>query len=343
MGSIPPTLSPLTIIDCRFAGTDSVFVTAGTDGVNFYVDEGSSFLGSKAMRCYEKREGYYQGRGSEAEGVVATSLCRFERKEECIVGTALGHLTLWKGRCCSQLLSSHTGAVTAVTYSKPSGLLVSGGKDSIIKLYKVAITTAGGCSNRGPQVLEERVLQVVGVIDLFTLDAGLDLNVRSLCIHKSGMKILVGLNGGELRELASDILLKSRVREVPVVEDEKATIDLGRGEEKGEENPEVPEGESIPQPEPQAEEDPEVVAGRAEAAAKEAKARRLGDDINGGPVVSAHWAGGKGTGVCLIKNSAGGFISSGTIQCLHVVFCALFCYDDHNFVNNLTAAFNFSN
>jgi hypothetical protein len=45
------------------------------------------------------------------------------------------------------------------------------------------------------------------VIDLFTLGAGLDLNVRSLYVHKSGMKILVGLNGGELRELASDIYI----------------------------------------------------------------------------------------------------------------------------------------
>jgi hypothetical protein len=39
----------------------------------------------------------------------------------------------------------------------------------------------------------------------------------------------------------------------------------------------------------------------------------------------AHWAGGKGTGICLIKNSNGGFISSG--------MWAPYYYDDNDIRN----------
>ncbi len=75
------------------------------------------------------------------------------------------------------------------------------------------------------------------------------------------MFIYIYIHIGEWRELASDILLKSRVREVPVVQEEKS-IEVGEGEEKGEEKPEDPEGESNPEPQPQVEEDPDIVAAR---------------------------------------------------------------------------------
>ena len=42
-------------------------------------------------------EGTYGNMGSQAEGVVATVCCAFSGKNECVVGTALGHITLWRG------------------------------------------------------------------------------------------------------------------------------------------------------------------------------------------------------------------------------------------------------
>jgi hypothetical protein len=42
-------------------------------------------------------EGFYGSAGSQAEGVVATVCCALSSKNECVVGTALGHLLLWRG------------------------------------------------------------------------------------------------------------------------------------------------------------------------------------------------------------------------------------------------------
>ena len=55
--------------------------------------------------------------------------------------------------------------------------------------------------------------QLVGVIDLLTSGLGIDVGVRSLTVHTSGLKLLLGTSGGELRELVCDIRLKSREKE----------------------------------------------------------------------------------------------------------------------------------
>jgi hypothetical protein len=77
------------ILDVKFSGTDSIFATAGTFGMTFYVDEGASFMNPQGLRCYEKRAALYQKIGQDASSTVTTSLCRFEYPDEIVAGTAV--------------------------------------------------------------------------------------------------------------------------------------------------------------------------------------------------------------------------------------------------------------
>ena len=53
-------------------------------------------------------------------------------------------LSLPLGRNCTQLLSAHTGAVTALSFSVSNGLLASGGNDATINLFTIALTVSTG-------------------------------------------------------------------------------------------------------------------------------------------------------------------------------------------------------
>ncbi len=77
------------ILDIKFSGTNSIFATAGTNGVTFYVEEGTSFMGTKGFKSYDKRKGLYQTIGKAAESTVASALARFEFPDETISGTTV--------------------------------------------------------------------------------------------------------------------------------------------------------------------------------------------------------------------------------------------------------------
>jgi hypothetical protein len=77
------------ILDIKFCATNSIFATAGTFGVTFFVDEGASFMNPQGLKCYEKRTALYQKTGSDASSVVATALTRFEFPDELVSGTAV--------------------------------------------------------------------------------------------------------------------------------------------------------------------------------------------------------------------------------------------------------------
>ena len=36
--------------------------------------------------------------GARAEGIVATAVCTFSNENECIIGTAIGDVTVWRGK-----------------------------------------------------------------------------------------------------------------------------------------------------------------------------------------------------------------------------------------------------
>ena len=55
--------------------------------------------------------------------------------------------------------------------------------------------------------------QFFATIDLSNLGTAIDVGVRTLCVHTSGLKLLLGTSGGELRELVCDITMKSREKE----------------------------------------------------------------------------------------------------------------------------------
>ena len=320
--------------DVRFGGNDNVLVVTGSHGAHFYVDEGASLLGPRALVCYEKRAGVYGAPGGDAEGVVATVAHRLTRKDECVVGTALGHVTLWRGRCCAQLVNAHRGAVTSLAYVNPTpgaglgGVVASGGRDNRIQLYQLNSATTSGVQ-RG---LGE--LSLMGSIDLLSLSMDLlstgappvDRTVRSLALHATGTKVLVALGNGEIRELACDFVrLKPRELPAPVIEktpeeqeaeDAAAALAAAEGEASGEaKSGEAAEGEGGEPPAPveKTAEELEAEALAAEAAEKERKRRKLGDDMNGGPIVSCHWLGGKGAGIDGVAKlpAGGGFVTNG--------------------------------
>ena len=157
------------VTDVRFGGSDSVLVVTGSHGVYFYVDEGAALLGPQALVCYEKRAGVYGEPGGDAEGVAATVAQRLSRRDECVVGTALGHLTLWRGRCCAQLVNAHRGPVTALSFINAQGvgaggsMVASGGRDNRIQLYQLTSASIGG----GLRGLGE--LSLMASIDLLAL------------------------------------------------------------------------------------------------------------------------------------------------------------------------------
>jgi WD40 repeat protein len=47
-------------------------------------------------------------------------------------------------RNCVQLMNAHTGPITALSFSTTTGLLISGAKDSTLKLYNVSVTPSIG-------------------------------------------------------------------------------------------------------------------------------------------------------------------------------------------------------
>ena len=85
--TIQADFEPEKILDIRFAQTGSIFATAGSKGVTFYVEEGPSILGTGGLRVFERRTALYQKIGKEAEGAVFTVLSKFEMPDEMIAGS----------------------------------------------------------------------------------------------------------------------------------------------------------------------------------------------------------------------------------------------------------------
>ena len=270
-----------TPLDVTFCLTDAIFATASETGVTFYVDEGNKFLPAAAFRKYERREGLLQAVGKEAGGSLNTACSRFEQPDELISGTAAGQVLFWHGRSCIQLLASHRGPVTALSYNASGKVLASAGRDGCVKLYKIAAGSAASVTARkGPRLPQVRALEVVGTFDMMLIFVP-SRRIASLCLHTGGEKVLVGTASGDLLELSL----------VPT---------MPEGEGEGGDAAGAAEG------------------GDADAAPAEGVVRmpQLGRDINGGPIVSCHWSGAAEKlpkpmvwGLC---KAPGGFVSCGS-------------------------------
>lgn len=182
------------ILDVKFASTNSIFATAGSNGVTFYVEEGVGVMGPTGLRVFEKRSGLHQQVGKDAEGAIGSILSRFENPDEIVSGTTDGHIAFWRGRNCVQVMNLHRSTVTSLHYSASASTLVSGGKDGKIHLLRVAppppaATSSAGVQRKGPKLLYTRELEVVATLDLLDHRDLLGFQVRSLCLSADAAKV----------------------------------------------------------------------------------------------------------------------------------------------------------
>lgn len=99
-----------------------------------------------------------------------------------VTGAVSGHLYVWKDRTVSKVQPAHTGSIYALAQAELG--VVSGGKDGLVKMW-----------DRDLNVLKQ-----------FNLMEGEPLPyspcVHSVCTNRAATKLLVGLRGGEVWELA---------------------------------------------------------------------------------------------------------------------------------------------
>jgi WD40 repeat protein len=257
------------VMDIKFTLSNSVFAVAGADGMDFYTEEGGSFMSSSGMKIYEKRLGLFQSVGKAAEGIVISCLSEFEGTDEMISGNVKGHLLFWRGRNCVQLLKAHQLAVTSLHYNQNCKTLVSGSRDGKINLYKLVTNPnkgKGANARRNSFTKKsafQRAIEVVISLDLLGADS-VSREVRSVCLWDDAKKVLVSTLSGEILELATEGMSSS----LSALEDPDAA------------------DKTVP---------------------------RIGDDINGGPLLRCHWDPVKQPAVHgLAKLASGGFMSCGS-------------------------------
>lgn len=259
-----------TVLDIKFAYTSSSFAVAGSSGIEFFVEEGGSFMESQGrMRLYERRPGLFHQVGSQAKGVVISALAQFERPDEMISGNVKGQILLWHGRNCIQLLKAHNGAVSSLAYNHSEKTLVSGSRDGKINVYKLAKSPSRNVSRRRSSFVQPknntsvRCIEVVTSIDVLNADV-ICPQVRSVCLWENASKVLVGTNSGEIVELSA------------IGDPSGGVIEEGGDEETQ-------------------------------------SRLRIGDDMNGGPLLKSHWSENSQpsvNGLCSLPS--GGFVSVGS-------------------------------
>lgn len=260
-----------TVLDIKFSYSSSSFAVAGSSGIEFFIEEGGSFMENQCgMRLYERRPGLFHQVGSQAKGVVISALAQFERPDEMISGNVKGQILLWHGRNCIQLLKAHNGAVSSLSYNHSEKTLVSGSRDGKINVYKIAKPPARNVTRRRSSFVQPknnttvRCIEVVTSIDVLGADV-ICPQVRSVYLWEDASKVLVGTNSGEIVELSA-------------IGENSATVTVEGGDEE--------EGQNR---------------------------RRIGDDVNGGPLLKSHWGDAcqpSVNGLCSLPG--GGFVSVGS-------------------------------
>jgi WD40 repeat protein len=268
------------VMALSFAKSPSMFSVAGSMGIEFYTEEMGGPGGAGRMVTFNKNQALFHTIGRESKTALTNSLCAFELEDEMVSGNSNGSLILWRGRNCVQVLrAAHEGPVLDLHYSAAARLLVSGGVDGKIKLVRVAASAAGaarkGFKKAAGGAEDVRLLEIFGALDVSGCDV-LSRQIRSVCMHSDGSRVLVGTKSGEVLELSA----------LGDAGDKPAAV-LAEGEE----------GE----------------AGGGEGGSK----LRLGEDVNGGPILKAHWDNSPdkfGTVAvwALCRVSAGGFLSAGS-------------------------------
>jgi len=131
------------------------------------------------------------GKVGKIQPLVSAASISLEGSWKLVTGTATGDLYIWSGRECSiSIPSAHSGAINTVCSNTQGRLLLSGGKDSHVKMWKPAGNTLELILNFDLKTLVEGALNpIIRAVDF-------------LSDHDSAEegKFLVGTQGSEIYE-----------------------------------------------------------------------------------------------------------------------------------------------
>jgi hypothetical protein len=122
---------------------------------------------------------------------------------EMISSTIDGKIILWNGRHCTQILQVHNSSITALYFQPHCNTIATIGKDGKIFLLKLIEPILETEWTEESKVISYRLLDIILVIDIMVNPAisGLGCYINSICLNKTGTKVLIGSLKGDIREL----------------------------------------------------------------------------------------------------------------------------------------------
>ena len=153
------------VLDVQYGETGN-FATCGIDHVCFW---------TRHNKAFTKKKGLF---GRKAK--VQPQLCIAPCGDMMVTGTVSGHLYVWSGRNCVNVIKAHNKTVNAL-FASPHGL-ISGGRDMKVRIWS-------------------RSMEPGAIFDMSSF--GHLPMVRSVCLSTDANRILVGTRGSEIYEISA--------------------------------------------------------------------------------------------------------------------------------------------
>jgi microtubule-associated protein-like 6 len=154
------------VLDAQYSDSGD-FTTCGINNIYFWTQNGNG--------SFTKRKGLF---GAKAK--PQPLMCLAPSGDMMVSGTASGHLYVWSGRNCINIIKAHNKTVNAL-YSSPHGI-ISGGKDMKVRIWS-------------------RSMESGAIFDMASF--GHLPIVRSACLSSDANKILIGTQGSEIYEISA--------------------------------------------------------------------------------------------------------------------------------------------
>lgn len=290
------------VTDARFFGTTNLFAVAcHLQGMRFFVNEEDNLMGAENMHMYVERAAIYGPLFSEtsAKGASITCITRLEQVDEIAVGTAQGHILVWRGRTLSQVLEHvqrDDRPVYALDFHVPSNQLVCGGEDGSVQVFtltEVSSIPGSGHPAKGPQPVFSRELALVASYDILKVDL-VAYGIASLMISADTERLLVTTTSREVLEVRNRIKPLTPEEQAELAEaTENALAAIAAAAAAASEEG-APPAEPILMP---------VAKGQ------------LGEDLQGGAILTSHFLGSTATSSIvsptLTRFNGNAFISAG--------------------------------
>ena len=225
------------VYDAVMLGTPCMFAVACrtqtspdddcNSGIDFYVEEGGSFLSPISMPLYDRKSAlsYPDLPAEDTAGdsmnispnsklpssIHATTLCKFDLPDEMLSANDAGEIMYWRGRYCIQRLKGHDSAVLCLSYDHESNTVASGAVDGTVNVYKLTseidLDMARILLPSALQQPARRLARSVRINTLAKISPDMILPnplaaVRSVSIRSDGAAIVVGLGDGGIYEFA---------------------------------------------------------------------------------------------------------------------------------------------